>query len=181
MLPMNDESLYDVKIYQLRIYIRRISPLIWRRILVRSDSTIADLHYTLQLAFGWTDYHLHQFKIRGKSYGIAYAGGISFSDDPHKTTLEGFCFRPKERFVYEYNFTAGWELEGRVEKTVSFDARKIYPVCIGGGRDAPPEDCDGPWDFMRLKEHYSPFYIERRLIEIGDLIANGQKTTILNF
>ncbi len=50
-----------VQVYQLRIWIRHISPQIWRRLLVRSDSTIAQLHDTLQIAFGWTDEHLHQF------------------------------------------------------------------------------------------------------------------------
>ena len=50
-----------VQVYQLRIWIREISPQIWRRLLVHSDSTIAQLHDTLQIAFGWTDEHLHQF------------------------------------------------------------------------------------------------------------------------
>ena len=59
-----------VETYQLRIWIRKISPQIWRRLLVRSDSTIADLHEILQVAFGWSDEHLHQFLIRGKPYGI---------------------------------------------------------------------------------------------------------------
>ncbi len=42
-------------VYQLRVVLRGISPLIWRCLLVRSDSTIADLHCALQIAFGWTD------------------------------------------------------------------------------------------------------------------------------
>jgi len=45
-------------VYQLRVVLRGISPLIWRRLLVRSDSTVADLHSTLQTAFGWSDDHL---------------------------------------------------------------------------------------------------------------------------
>jgi hypothetical protein len=52
-----------VQVYQLRIWIRHISPQIWRRLLVRSDSTIAQLHDTLQIAFDWTNDHLHQFLI----------------------------------------------------------------------------------------------------------------------
>ena len=48
-----------VQVYQLRIWICHISPQIWRRLLMRSDSTIAQLHDTLQMAFGWTDEHLH--------------------------------------------------------------------------------------------------------------------------
>ena len=45
---------------------REISP---RFGMVSRDSTIADLHYTLQIAMGWDDFHLHQFIIRGKRYG----------------------------------------------------------------------------------------------------------------
>jgi hypothetical protein len=36
---------------------------IWRRLLVRSDSTITDLHYILQIGFGWSDEHLNRFHI----------------------------------------------------------------------------------------------------------------------
>jgi len=56
-------------VYQLRVVLRGVSPLIWRRLLVRSDSTIADLHRTLQIAFGWSDEHLHRFVIQGRLYG----------------------------------------------------------------------------------------------------------------
>jgi len=36
-------------VYQLRIVLRGISPLIWRRLLVRSDTTLAQLHLVLQI------------------------------------------------------------------------------------------------------------------------------------
>jgi hypothetical protein len=49
---------------------------------VRSDSTIAELHGILQIAFGWMNDHLHQFLIRGKLYGIGRIGGIIFDDKP---------------------------------------------------------------------------------------------------
>ena len=48
----------EPSIYQLRAVLLGISPIIWRRLLVRGDSTIADLHATLQTAFGWSDDHL---------------------------------------------------------------------------------------------------------------------------
>jgi len=54
------------EVYQIRVYLWQISPMIWRRLLVRSDSTIADLHYTLQISMGWTDSHLNRFVIRGQ-------------------------------------------------------------------------------------------------------------------
>ena len=70
------------EVYRLRIPLCAISPLIWRGLLVRSDTSIADLRHHIQRAFGWTGSHLHRFGIHGKAYRIAYAGGISFIDDP---------------------------------------------------------------------------------------------------
>ena len=79
---MGDDT--QVEVYQLRVYLRRISPMIWRRILVRSDSTIADLHYALQILMEWDDAHLHQFLIRGKRYGIAHLGAWGFGGPDHR-------------------------------------------------------------------------------------------------
>jgi hypothetical protein len=59
-----------LEIYQLHLLLLKISPAIWRRMLVRSDTSIFDLHYFLQMAFGWSDTHLHQFKSHAKTYGI---------------------------------------------------------------------------------------------------------------
>jgi hypothetical protein len=91
-------------VYQLHIRLDRISPLIWRRLLVTSETTIAELHATIQIAFGWSDCHLHQFVRDGKHYGIAYLGGVSFADNPDHLRLADFRFRAGERFSYEYNF-----------------------------------------------------------------------------
>lgn len=77
----------QIIVSQLKIFILGISPMIWRRIKVRSDTTIADLHYIIQIAMGWTDSHLHRFVIHGKDYGIAQIGGISFADDPQKSQI----------------------------------------------------------------------------------------------
>ncbi|MEO0014748.1 MAG: hypothetical protein RLZZ535_3137 [Cyanobacteriota bacterium] len=60
--------------YQLKIVLVGISPMIWRRIKVSSDITIADLHYIIQIVMGWKEEHLHQFLIHGVHYGISYPG-----------------------------------------------------------------------------------------------------------
>jgi len=38
-----------LSLYQLRVVLRGISPLIWRRMLVHSDTTLAHLHTILQI------------------------------------------------------------------------------------------------------------------------------------
>jgi hypothetical protein len=75
---MSDSS--EPVIYQLKVVLLGISPMIWHRLFVSSDSTLEDWHYTLQIAMGWEDSNLHHFIIHGKQYGITQAGGIIFSD-----------------------------------------------------------------------------------------------------
>ena len=41
---MMSETQSSPLIYQLRVSLQGVSPMVWRRLLVRSDSTIADLH-----------------------------------------------------------------------------------------------------------------------------------------
>ncbi|MGH3846124.1 MAG: plasmid pRiA4b ORF-3 family protein [Pseudonocardiaceae bacterium] len=67
--------------YQLRVVLRGISPLTWRRLLIPADTTIAGLHTILQTVFGWSGEHLHRFVIHSHEYGIAYCGGSGFRDD----------------------------------------------------------------------------------------------------
>ena len=55
-------------IYQFKVTLLDIKPAIWRRIQV-PDCTLADLHEYIQAAFGWWNYHLHQFDIDGERYG----------------------------------------------------------------------------------------------------------------
>jgi hypothetical protein len=64
------------EVYQFHVWIQQISPMIWRRLLVRSDSSLGDLHDIIQIAFGWSDTHLHRFRIHGRDYGVSRVGGL---------------------------------------------------------------------------------------------------------
>jgi hypothetical protein len=143
-----------VEVYQLRIRLLTISPMISRRILVRSDSSIADLHETIQCIMGWSSEHLHCFVIRGVHYGANYRHGLSFIDDGRKVRLSDFNFRDRERFQYEYDMFDSWHHEVRVEKRLPLDATQQYPICISGRGKTPPEGCGGPDHFMALRDHY---------------------------
>src|SRR6266852_6352933 len=104
------------EVYQLHILLLKISPAIWRRVLVPSDQSLADLHHTLQIVMGWDDTHLHRFLIHGKTHGISREGGLCFSSDPKQIRLSDLHLRIKERFLYEYDFEAFWQHQIRLEK-----------------------------------------------------------------
>jgi hypothetical protein len=155
-------------VYQLRLVLRGISPLIWRRLLVRNDSTVADLHSTLQTALSWSDEHLNRFVIHGREYGVSHDGGIGFRDNPRHVHLADLGLRVGERFLYEYDFTDGWQHDVRVEQLVPLEPERHYPLCIGGQRRVPPEDCGGPWAFLELRQRYSLLNIADRLYELAE-------------
>jgi hypothetical protein len=139
-----------VRVYQLKVALRHITPMVWRRLRVTSDTTIAQLHDIVQIAMGWEDLHLHRFRIHGKTYGIYRVGGISFADDPYQVILADFKLRKNERFIYEYDMGDYWQHDSRLEQVLPLEPRKRYPVCTAGAGDCPPEDCGGPWGYREL-------------------------------
>jgi Plasmid pRiA4b ORF-3-like protein len=76
--PPMDPSCIPPCVYQFRVVVQGISPLIWRRLLVRSDMCLAARHITLQIVFAWSDVHLHGCRLHGKEYGSARLGGPGF-------------------------------------------------------------------------------------------------------
>jgi len=159
-------------VYQLRVVVHGVSPLIRRQLLIPADTTIADLHAVLQTAFGWTGTHLHRFVVHGREYGTGYVGGPSFGDDPRRVRLGDLGLRPTEGFTYHYDFTAGWCLDLRVEqiRTTDLAAQKGQhcPVCTGGRRAGPPEGCGGPLDFL---EQTQPFHVLAAAVRAAEILG----------
>jgi len=146
----------NLKVYQFKIHLKDVSPMIWRRFLIQSKATLKDLHYVIQIMMGWTDYHLNEFVIKGRNYTIPngignLSGGGHYGSD---VNLKEFNFKRNEKFLYLYDFTAGWEFEVRLE-TIEFPKdKKLYPICISGSGASPDEECGGPYRFSELKDYW---------------------------
>jgi hypothetical protein len=147
----------NTKIYQFKIRLKDISPMVWRRLLIQSNKTLKDLHYVIQILMGWTDYHLNEFIIKEQRYTIPNMIGYPSSCGTYGSDvkLEKFGFRKNEKFLYTYDFTAGWEFEVRLEIIDSPKHGKIYPICISGSGASPDEECGGPERFSELKDYWS--------------------------
>ena len=165
----------DMNVYRLRVVIAGISPLIWRRLLIPATTTIAQLHAIVQASFGWSGEHLHRFVIGGTEYGIGYAGGPGFRDDARQVSLADLGLREGERFAYEYNFSAAWRVDLRVEQITGAPPGRAYPRCTGGRRAGPPEDWTGPWEFLEQTQPHLVFGAIVRASEIsGQLLDAGE-------
>src|SRR5690349_2793462 len=136
--------------------------MLWRRFLVRSDCTLADLHFVLQIGFEWTDFHLHRFRIRKKDYAVPRLCGLACAHDARAIQLADLHFRLNERFLYEYDFSDLWQLQVRVEQRAAIEAERPYPVCVGGRWAGSPEDCGGPKSFLERRAA-APWRVEELL------------------
>ena len=148
-----------VTVYQLKITLKHTSPPIWRRVQVRSDTTLAKLHDVVQAAMGWYDAHLHEFTVAGTSFGHNDPLGGSyadpFEDTPargEETRLDQLKLKPRSVIRYEYDFGDSWEHTILVEKELPLEAGVTYPRCVAGRRACPPEDCGGVWGYAHLIE-----------------------------
>ena len=165
------------EVYQLHVWLRHISPMIWRRLLLCSDSRIANLHFTLLIAFGWSDDHSNRFHIHGQDYGVYHDGGISFSSNANKVRLSNIKFRKNERFLYEYDLSDCWQHEVRVVACLAPEDKRLYPCCIGGQRRAPPEGCGGSLSFMDRRDEV-PLRLDELLEEIRDYLESNNLEAI---
>ena len=137
-------------VYRLKVSLRAISPMIWRRLLVPADLTLYGLHRAVQIAFGWEDYHLHAFRLHGRRYGTMWTGERHHHADGREIALADLGLRMRQRILYEYDFGDLWEHDIRVEARLAREAGKVYPRCIAGARAGPPEDIGGPVGYHAL-------------------------------
>jgi len=139
-------------IYQLKITLQGSKPPIWRRVLVKSDITLAKLHQIIQIAMGWYDSHLHQFIIDNLYYGVPDPDFDIEIINEQRTKLESVVSRVNQSFIYEYDFGDSWEHIILVEKISAPEPGSNYPICVTGKLACPPEDCGGIWGYYDLLE-----------------------------
>lgn len=150
--------------YSIKIALRGISPMIWRRLRLPGSTSIADFHHVIQISMGWDDEYLHCFHIYGKDYGISYESGLSFSDNPHNISLSDFSFDVGDRFTYCYNFFDNYLCDIRIED-IQVNEKNSDPFCRGGqGRIVNNKRCYRGCEAMAL-------------IDVLDTIFNGDEAT----
>ena len=150
---------------RLHVWLKGISPMIWRRFLAPAETSLATLHETLQVAFDWDDDHLHRFRVHARDIGLYREGGLSFDADAHAVTLLGLALRRGEKFLYEYNLHVPWQHVIRVEEILLPRKPLPLPTCLGGQGQGPPEGCRSPGEFMDYRDDRT-LWLYRRLAEV---------------
>ncbi len=122
-------------LYELKVVIKRIDPPIWRLIQVPPRTSLKRLHKILQIAMGWTNSHLHMFRV-----------------DESKLTLEKIFAAGKKSFQYEYDMGDSWMHDITLKRQIESETK---PGCTKGARACPPEDCGSVPGYYNVLEAIS--------------------------
>ena len=147
------------RVYQFKIVLAGIKPMIWRRIQVPETYSFWDLHVAVQDAMGWQDYHLHRFDISNPLTRVKTSIGIPNEKSKwNKNHFPGWEERishyftmanDKARYLYDY-LCDNWIHRLTLEGIFPGKAGTGYPLCLDGRRACPPEDCGGVRGYYRL-------------------------------
>ncbi len=147
---------FTKRVLQFKIELPEILPLIWRRILVPSNYNFWDLHLAIQDSMGWLDTQENCFDIaRGKK---TYRLGVPDFDEEGRHIIFPSWEIPILSYFndlgvtakYLYDFKDSWWHSVQLEGYIFKDKSIKYPVCIGGERACPPEDCGGTQGYYEV-------------------------------
>ena len=141
---------------RIRIELLYFEPTIWRRVDVPLSSSLMMLHRIIQVAFGWTNSHLFEFRVGDRIYGRPHPPEWDDSSfkvyDAKHIRLRTLMDRGIRMFTYLYDFGDDWEHGISVMETRTGDPDIDYPSFVDGARRCPPENVGGTPGFERFLE-----------------------------
>lgn len=151
--PSNNTEDKPVPSYIFNISITFSDPLIWRRVQVPGNFSLAQLHDVIQQAMGWTDSHVHQFQVGKISYEPTIKSNKpreSKRFDEHKYQLHTLEEGMQFMFSYIYDAGEGWEHEIYLEEVISPEKELKYPILLAGEQACPPEEVGDVHEYNQL-------------------------------
>ncbi len=141
------------KAYEFNMQLNLSDYNVWRNIIVPANINFKKFHFVLQDAFGWFNYHLHEFTVfnddeEPKPVALIIMSKDVMEYDPcdikvHIESIKLESFIPKySKILYAYDFGDGWEVLCELKRTIE-DYEHNYAICIDGEGDSPPEDVGG--------------------------------------
>lgn len=138
----------------IRVELRDAPYPIWRHFTITQYGTLTDLHYTIQSAMGWLDYHMHEFTVAGATFAPSTVETVHVQRPKRVLRTERLEYDEDlvelsrhltrgQQFVYEYDFGDRWVHDCTVTRVHSGGMLLGGPVLIDGAGDCPVEDSGG--------------------------------------
>ena len=140
--------------FEFEVALEGVTPRIWRRFLLHGeDSTFFDLHVAIQMACGWEDSHLFEFRqgqtiLAGPPPDEELGFGVEGPDAEDVLLLTHFKMA-KDACRYVYDFGDDWHHEVTLKQIVIRPSH-FEQKLLAGKRAFPPEDSGGIPGYERL-------------------------------
>lgn len=137
----------------LRIELCDVEPLVWRRIIVSNQATLAALHNYLQWVMGWNDSHAHEFELGDHTVApdwwiqeMSQSPDDSRYRDERRVSVAAVVkeLGVSGEFEYRYDMGDGWRHRIVIEAASTAAADLPLPRCVAGENACPPDDVGGP-------------------------------------
>lgn len=144
-LALREAQVSDV--VRVKVVLTEIVPPTWRRLRVPVHMTLRHFHAVIQEAIGYRDLQPHRFRIRNVLFGKP-SDSTDALKDSRWVTLRDIVSSGTNVFTYHYGPGGGWTYEILIESLEDGNLENQRPVCLDGQRAFPPEDSDGPDDYV---------------------------------
>ncbi len=165
-----------IETYQFKIKLNLKNYDIWRRILIPSNCSFAELHNVMQKVFGWFNYHMHEFRVLDNEIKVdtntplfLYPVKVRILDGDNQEEMDYIeqnecevkydtntmlheIFSKYHECLYIYDFGDSWEHIITLEKVID-DGINQSPILIERQGKRPPEDVggeDGFEEYMKV-------------------------------
>lgn len=148
----------------VKIMLETTHPPVWRRVVLPEHISFYSLHKIIQIAFGWEDYHLHEFNPSDSRIRIMDPEGETWGEilSEYTTDLDDFL-RNYKWIRYTYDFGDEWTHKITYEKEAP-DYYERYATIIKAKGNNYIEDSGGGWEDE--EEFRTPFDFEATNIKI---------------
>jgi hypothetical protein len=144
----------------LRVELRDVAPLVWRRVLVSNQWTLVSLHKWLQWIMGWMDTHAHEYQVGDSivapDWWIREIGddvGEAMCRDERRVSVAKVAAELGARGEFEYRYDMGddWRLRIVIETPPAGMIEDVpLPLCVAGENAGPPDDVGGPHSYCEF-------------------------------
>ena len=168
------KPVFDLEAVSLNVVLDLEGYQVWRTLVVPLNTSFRQLHNILQVAFGWRDYHLHEFFIYGPE--LAKDNELSlnhpgYHKDGYKAVMNLYPYEEDfedpagvpmiseigiklsdwmpAKLKYNYDFGDNWQHYIEADhKVIHYD--RNYATCTAGAGNAPPEDVGGEYGYSEF-------------------------------
>lgn len=136
------------RIYELRVTLSDVEPMVWRRLRISSGATLSRVARVIAVSMQWPFNRPFSFHVDGLKYD---GGGTT---ERAERRHEGPEVRLRQllpdtggEMELDYGNGDPWHLLVRLERLLPPSDEVRTPFCLDGAGGAPPMDVGGPWGY----------------------------------